>query len=124
MAKQTFILAHDTARTMALEAIRTAPMGFAVTVGPKTRTLDQNALLWALLTDISEQVFWHGECLTPTDWKHIFTANLAQQRIVPGIDGGMVVLGQSTREMTKGELSDLVELIQAFGAEHNVVWSN
>lgn len=124
VTKKTFILAHPEARQRALEALRTAQDGSVVTIGPKTRTLEQNALLWALLSDVSAQVFWHGEALTPTDWKHVFSAALHQQRFVPGIEGGMVMLGRSTSKMSKGELSELVELIQAFGSEHNVIWSD
>ena len=42
---------------------------------------------------------------------------------MPGIEGGFVVLGLSTSNMTKQEMNDLQELISAFGAEHNVTWS-
>ena len=124
MDKQTFILSHATARERALEAVKTAQDRFVVTIRPPTRTLEQNALLWALLADVSEQVWWHGEALTPTDWKHVLTAALTEQRTVPGINGGLVVLGKSTSEMTKAELSELIELIYAFGTERDVVWSN
>ncbi|RAP72984.1 protein ninB [Candidatus Erwinia dacicola] len=39
---------------------------------------------------------------------------------MPGIDGGFVVLGQSTSKMRVSEMRDLIELISAFGAEHGV----
>jgi hypothetical protein len=39
---------------------------------------------------------------------------------VPGIDGGFVVLGKSTSKMTKGEMSELQTLIEAFGAQQGV----
>lgn len=91
-----------------------------VTVAPETRTLAQNALLWAALTDVSEQVVWHGRRLQPAEWKHVFSASLKRQDVVPGLDGGFVVLGQSTSAMTKRELGDLIDLIHAFGAQHGV----
>jgi hypothetical protein len=97
---------------------------FEVEVRPERRTTEQNARLWAMLTDVSRQVVWHGQNLSPDDWKHIFSASQKQQRVAPGIDGGFVVLGQSTSQMTKGELSELMELIAAFGAERDVIWSN
>jgi hypothetical protein len=90
----------------------------------ETRTLDQNRLLWSLLTDVANQVDWYGQRLSSEDWKHMFTASLKKQRAVPGLDGGVVVLGQSTRKMTKEEMSELCELIMAFGAERNVRWSD
>lgn len=91
-----------------------------VEVKPETRTLAQNARLWGMLTDVSKQVVWYGRKLTPEDWKHVFTASLTKQEVVPGIDGGFVVLGKSTSQMTKPEMSELQELMQAFGAQQGV----
>jgi len=91
-----------------------------VEVRKETRSLAQNALLWATLTDISKQVDWYGRKLTPEDWKHVFTASLTKQEVVPGIDGGFVVLGKSTSQMTKAEMSELQELMQAFGTQQGV----
>lgn len=94
-----------------------------LSLGRLRRTLDQNARLWPMLQDVARQVDWHGQKLTKEDWKEMFTASLRQQRAVPGIDGGFVILGASTRRMTVREFSDLIELILAFGAEHGVEWS-
>lgn len=125
MNKQYFILAHDTARQMAMQAIRNAPDGWIVEVKERTRSIDQNSLLWALLTDVSRQVEWYGRKLAPEDWKHVFSSALRKQDVVPNIEGnGFVVLGQSTSKMGKREFSDLVELIYSFGAERNVIWTN
>lgn len=90
-------------------------------VKPETRSSEQNRRLWAMLTDVSSQVDWYGQKLSPEDWKHIFTASLKKTRAVPGIDGGIVVLGQSTSRMTKAEMCDLQTLIEAFAAERGVV---
>jgi len=91
-----------------------------VTLGRPQRTLDQNRRMWAMLTDVAQQVEWHGRWLTAEDWKHVFTAALHAQKAVPGLDGGFVVCGKSTRTMNKAELSDLMELIEEFGAKHNI----
>jgi hypothetical protein len=93
-----------------------------VTVKPQRRSLDQNALLWVLLGEVSRQVDWHGQKLEPAEWKDVFTASLKRQKVVPGLDGGFVVLGSSTSRMDKQEFSELVELIYAFGAQHGVVF--
>jgi len=92
-------------------------------VKPQTRSLEQNARLWAMLTDISEQVEWYGRKLTPENWKHVFTAALKKQDVVPGLDGGFVVLGQSTSKMTKSEMAELQTLMEAFGADKGVKFS-
>lgn len=90
---------------------------------PETRSTAQNARLWAMLTEISKQVFWYGQKLTAEEWKDVFTASLKRAKVVPGLDGGFVVCGQSTSRMTKGEMSELQTLMEAFGAERGVVFS-
>lgn len=95
----------------------------ALIVSEPRRTLDQNSKLWPMLGDIAAQVPWHGQYLKDFEWKDVFTAALKRYRAVPGIDGGIVLLGMRTSRMTKGELSELIELIYSFGAEQNVQWS-
>jgi len=89
----------------------------------ETRSLEQNARLWALLTDVSKQVDWYGHKLTPEEWKDVFTAALKKEKVVPGINGGFVVLGQSTSKMSIAEMVELQTLIEAFGADKDVKWS-
>jgi len=89
----------------------------------ETRSLEQNSRLWALLTDVSKQVDWYGNKLTPEEWKDVFTAALKKEKVVPGINGGFVVLGQSTSKMSIAEMVELQTLIEAFGADKDVKWS-
>lgn len=88
------------------------------------RSVSQNSMMWALLGDISDQVEWHGQRLSKKDWKWIFTAAIRKQRMVPGIEGGMVYLGEPTSGMSKQEMADMLDLIMSFGSDHNVVWSD
>lgn len=124
MNKQSYFLIDEIRRRNALQHIGQLPVNpdapLVVTIQERTRSISQNAKLWACLNDVSEQVVWHGRTLGSEQWKHIFTAALKKQDVVPGIDGGFVVLGQSTSRMSVGEMRDLIELIQAFGAEHSV----
>lgn len=92
---------------------------------PLTRTLEQNAKLWAMLTEISRQVNWHGQKLSQDDWKNVFSSALNQQRVVPNLDNnGFVVLGKSTSRMTVAEMKEMIELMHAFGAESGVNFSD
>lgn len=77
-------------------------------------------MLWPLLTLASEKVDWYGQRLSPDDWKAMFTAALRKERVVPGINGGFVVLGQQTSRMDKQEFSELLELILAFLSERGI----
>lgn len=86
-------------------------------------TPEQNDKLQAMCRDVSRQVIWHGQKLHMDDWRHMFVAALHQQKAVPGIVGGFVVLAASSRRLTKAQKSDVIELIYSFGAEHDVIWS-
>lgn len=121
--KQKYRLVHAEARRRASQSCLDAPDGWIVTVSPPTRNLEQNSLLWALLTDVSSQVDWYGQKLTQEEWKDVFSASLKKQKVIPGLDGEFVICGQSTSKMSKSEFSDLVEIINAFGASKNVRWS-
>lgn len=97
------------------------PVNSTVEFRAPRRSNDQNSLMWSLLTQVSKKVVWYGEKLSPDDWKDIFTASLRKSRVVPGIDADTKVpLGMRTSQMSKQEIGDLVELIYAFGAEHDV----
>jgi len=122
--KKVFRLVHQSARNGAIEAIHSAPDGYFVEVREPNRNLSQNAMMWALLTDIANQVPWHGIKLSPDEYKDLLSAGLVKSKVVPNIEGnGFVILGQRTSKMGKREFSELCELILAFGAEHNVKWT-
>jgi hypothetical protein len=89
-------------------------------IRPEKRSDAQNRRLWAMLADISAQVDWYGNKLTSEEWKDVFSASLKRTKVVPGLDGGFVVCGQSTSKMTKAEMCELQELMEAFGAEKGV----
>ena len=120
--KQTFVI-NSWSRQKAIEAVQNAGDDYTVTVQEPTRSGSQNRLMWALLTDLSIQVNWHGQKLTPENWKDIVTAGLKKQDVVPGLDGGFVVLGTSTRRMTKLEMNELIEFIYYVGAKYDVKFS-
>lgn len=121
--KQQFVLVTDLVRQNAIRAIQQSEHGARVSIAPRQRTLPQNARMWSMLTEVAEQVKWHGQRLTPENWKDVFTAALKRQQVVPGLDGGFVVLGTSTSRMTVAEMGELMELMQAFAAENDVRFS-
>ena len=101
-----------------------APNGCVVQFKERTRSLEQNARMWAMLADVSAQVDWYGKKLSAEDWKTVFTASLRKTRVVPTIDGdGFVPLGMSTSKMSVAEMAALMGLIEAFGAQRGVVFS-
>jgi hypothetical protein len=99
-----------------------APAGMRVEFKQAKRSDEQNAKLWAMLSEIAAQCPWHGVKLTADDWKFVFIDALKRElRTVPNIDGnGFVNLGRSSSDLSKAEMSDLIELIHAFAAQYDV----
>ncbi|TBY90463.1 NinB family protein [Rhizobium leguminosarum bv. viciae] len=129
MGRALLVLANEAFRQKAIDWIRRAPMGTRVEFkGPK-RTLPQNDRMWAMLTDLSVQLAWHGQRLAPDDWKLVMLDALRREaheqlRIVPNTDGtGFVNLSTSSSDLSKDEMAALIEIIFAFGAQHGVEWS-
>ncbi len=123
MSRALVIIASASDRAKISRWAAKAPWNTRVEFKQPKRSLPQNDKLWATLTDVALQVEWYGQKLSPGDWKDMFTASLRKARVVPGLEpGSFVLLGLHTSEMSKDELSDLLELIHAFGAEHNVVF--
>lgn len=110
----------NTSRDNAKMMIDCVPDGYVVSIKEGTRSLEQNAMLWAVLNDISKQVKWYGQSLTDYEWKDVLTAALKKEKVVPGINGGFVVLGQRTSKMSKKEFTELLEIAYAFGAQQGV----
>ena len=117
-ARQPFEQAWMLAKSLLMAGHR-----LTLEVRPEKRSDAQNRRLWAMLGEISRQVDWYGQKLTAEEWKHVFSASLSKQKVVPGLDGGFVVLGLSTSKMTKGEMSDMQTLMEAFGADKGVTFS-
>ena len=128
MSKQVFHLVSGDVRRNAAQAVINASEQMICEIKPRTRSLDANAKMWAMLADISKQIEWplNGvtQKLSPEDWKDILSASLQQEnRIAQGVRGGFVMLGQRTSRMSVRQMSELVEFMYSFGAEHNVIWS-
>ncbi|MQB37645.1 hypothetical protein DXT97_12665 [Agrobacterium tumefaciens] len=97
--------------------------GTIVEFRKSTRSHEQNAKMHAMLGEVSDQVVWYGQKLKVEDWKNMFTASLRKASVVPGIDPGTVVpLGIHTSTMTIDEMSNMIELIYAFGAQNDVTF--
>lgn len=122
MGRATLILSGPIDRRKAHQWIDKAPPGTRVEFRASKRTIPQNDRMWAMLTALSEQLVWHGQKLTPDDWKLVMMDGLNREvRIVPSIDGrGFVNLGASTSKLTKDEMVELQDLIEAFAAQHGV----
>lgn len=122
MSRYVIVLASATDRERAKRYVDAAPYGTRIEFKAIKRSTDQNSRMWAMLSDIAEQLPWHGQKLRPDDYKLIFMAALKRElRLVPNIDGdGFVNLGTSSSDLSKSEMGDLMTLIEMFAAQHGV----
>ena len=126
--KHTFVIRDERIRLNALRAVRDIPASpihqLKISQIKSIRSLDQNSKMWAMLTDISRQVEWYGEKLSPENWKDMITAALNRQKVVPGIEGGFVALGSRTSKMSIREMIDVIDFAYAFGADKDIKWTD
>lgn len=95
-------------------------------VKPEPRSSEQNRLLHAALTDISQQVEWMGKKLSVEVWKRLCMASWLREKkeqpmLIPALDGnGFDVIFERTSKLSRTQCSELLEWCFAFGAEHEV----
>lgn len=120
---QTVILRGREQRTLAQRMIEAAPVDAVVRIAPKGRSLDQNALLWALLSDVSRAKPM-GRKHTPEVWKSLFCHACGHAvQFEMGLNGQPFPTGFSTSKMTVQEMCDLTTFIMAWGDEQGVEWT-
>lgn len=112
---------------IAERAICSVPMELILRERKSSRTAEQNARLHAMCADVAAQREWAGRKLDTEGWKRLFVDAWAREtgasggQVVPSLDGAsVVVLNRSTRAMSVGELSELMEWIAAWCADEGV----
>ena len=97
----------------------------------------QRKMLNAVCGDLARQIQWHGNRLNKDDFRHLFSAVAAGQRMMPGWqygDGrapGFIMLGKSSLSLTRSEASDAITAAIQLGDDPEsqgiqakpVVWS-
>lgn len=122
--KVTIKLVGPEQRQRAYQALLRAPADYVVTIREPNRTLDQNAKMHAMLSDVAKAKP-QGRDLSPDVWKSLFMHDAGFKcTFEHSLDGtGVVPLGFKSSHLKKAEFSDLIEAIYAYGAEHGVTWS-
>ncbi|MCD9249043.1 recombination protein NinB [Escherichia coli] len=129
---QQFHLVNESVKQNAINYIRQLPVDnkrpMILDVKESTRTAIQNRKMWPLLKDLSDQVLWFGNKYDSDDWKDLITALVAktkkqEQRMAPGLDGGVVMFGQRTSKMTIPQMVEVIETIYWFGTQQGVNFS-
>jgi hypothetical protein len=110
-------------RAYACHKIGLAPDGWYVTLKAPTRTLDQNALLWARIEEIAKAEPM-GRKHTKDEWKAIFMQAAGwEMAFLPGLSGGWFPTGFRSSKMTVRQMADLLTFIEAWAAEQGIVFA-
>lgn len=126
MTRQVFLMNHDLARARAVEAVKAAPAGFSVTVAEPKRSLEENALLHAMLGYIAEHQTWAGSKHDIETWKRLLVAAWCRATnqhvaILPALDGhGVDIVFRRTSSLSRKECAELIEFIYAWGAMNDI----
>lgn len=100
-----------------------APDGWVMTLREPTRTLEQNARFHAMIDDLVRQKP-EGRTHDKDTWKAIIVRALRKEmRFERDLDGEMFPLPKRSSEMTVREMSDAIEIMNAYAAQHGVVWT-
>ena len=111
-------------RAYAKQMIDQAPDGYVVRLGAETRRDAQNRKLWPMLTDLQRQVPAMATFSTEDIKLRFLNALGTEVRFLPALENeGMFPVGLRSSTLTVQQFSALVELIYAFGAKHDVRWS-
>jgi hypothetical protein len=119
------LLTTDETRKRACRWIMQAPPKSIVTLDDPRRTIPQNKRMQAMLTDISRQVLYHGQRLGKEDFKLLFLDALGREmRLAPNLENnGFVNLGRQSSKLNVQEMTAMIELMFAWGAENGVTFN-
>ena len=123
MAGQTIILRGPEQKKLAHLLIDKAPLNAILNIREYKRTLEQNAKMWSMLSDIS-RAKPRGLVYTTDTWKAIFM-NACNHEIefINGLDGEPFPLGFKSSDLTVPQMSDLITFLYKTGDEWGIQWS-
>jgi hypothetical protein len=120
---QTLILDGPRQRAIAKQLIDAAPRDAVLTIKPQTRTNEQNALMWCLLSDLS-RAKPEGRMHTPEVWKQLVMHACGHAvQFETGLNGQPFPTGFRSSRLTKHEMADLITWIIQYGDEQGVQWT-
>lgn len=101
-----------------------APIGTRIEFKDPKRSNPQNDRMWAMLTDVATQKQHCGRKYTPDQWKVLFMHGCGREvQFLPSLDSATFIpWGQSSSDLSTGEMTNLIEFIFAWGAENGVVF--
>lgn len=124
MSRAVIVTYSQADRTRAANWCMKAPTGTRIEFKAARRSTDQNSRFWAMLTDVATQKEHAGRKYTPDQWKVLFMHAIGREvQFIPSLDNATFIpWGQSSSDLSVGEMKNLMDFIEAWGAENGVVF--
>ena len=126
MSRALLRIDGPTSRARAMRLMERVPEGTRVEFKGARRTLPQNDKMWAMLSEIARQKTHCGRRYTADQWKAIFMHAMGRETVfVPSLDGETFFpIGWRSSDLSKAEMSELIEFVQSWGAQNGVVFAD
>jgi len=124
MSRALIVLQNPLDRDRAARWLKQAPLGTRIEFKAAKRSRAQNDRMWAMLTDIASQKEHCGRKYTTDQWKVLFMHACGREvQFMPALDGTTFVpWGQSSSDLSKEEMTALIDFMHAWGAENGVTF--
>ena len=128
MSRAIVTILGDLSRGHARKLLERVPLGTRVEFKGSRRSLPQNDKMWAMLTEVARQKEHYGRKYSAEVWKCLFLHQLFEEslhQLIPSLDESEIIkVTRSSRNLSKNEMSELIELIAAWGAQNGVRFAN
>lgn len=124
MGRALIVITSAADRRRAGRWVLKAPAGTRVEFKASKRSLDQNAKMWVLLSEVAAQATHLARRYTADQWKVLFLHACGREvQFLPALDGSTFIpWGQRSSDLSRLEMSELIEFILAWGTQHGVVF--
>ena len=118
--RQSFRLINDRVKANALRAVAAAPQDYVVSIGPRKRSSDQNAMFHAICGDIAKSGHkFAGKPRSAAVWKVLLISGHAAatgdgNEVVPGLEGEFVNIRESSANMGVRRAASLLTYVLAY----------
>lgn len=84
----------------------------------------QNRRYWAIMHEVAEQLKVNDQVMSAEVWHEWAKRRFIGVREIVLPDGEIVTLGMTSTELTVGEFSDYMQMVEAWAVDHGVIFND